>query len=253
VSRRTAALAAALLLAVACRDGEPRAAPTTAPPTATPSPTPSGDTDLAAVRAAVAKAEAACPCEVRVTIESADRKARLELTGTWDPRRHVAVFRDWRSRFELRKVVTTTFVTVDGVKWVKVDYSKVPKGVRKLDDTTLSAAADPSFAFTLAGAPYSAYPRLDTKGNPQYTVVYDTTVVPKGSLLGRLSGGPGAHGWVTLDSAHRAQLISYDVRGVQGSTTKPVFVWVEVLRWHRPAPPATFPTNVVGVVDPTKP
>jgi predicted enzyme related to lactoylglutathione lyase len=189
----------ALVAAAACHPAAHRPAPTAAPPTSA-RPLPPA---ALRIRAAVAKALASCPCEVRINAVASrpgvfNGEILEFLSGVYDPAtRSVSLHTEIEPGVEVRVVRGRTFVApgrmVPGVttKWAELDFSHLPARNR----TALNAlpAMDPGMFFAMGASVVgvSLYGANDEVEVDMAAAV--AAAGPSGPLLRRLVPTPSAY------------------------------------------------------------
>jgi hypothetical protein len=202
--RRAAVVA--LVAAVACHPTAYRPAPTAPPPT-TARPLSAG---AKAIRAAVAKALASCPCEVRMSALASRPDVRngelIEwLTGVYDPAtRSVSLHDDDEPGVEVRVVRGRTFVApgriVPGVAtpWAELHFGRLP--VRSRTALNALPAMDPGMFFAMGasvvGVPLTGWQRGQVEIDMAAAVA---RAGPSAPLLRRLIPTPAAYTNITDD------------------------------------------------------
>jgi hypothetical protein len=207
VSARAATVAAAFALA-ACSGGvDPAPRPTAPHPTASPSasPVPTRDPGVAAIRAAVDRTLAACPCSVVVSVGGVNARPgapAFNLHGVYDAAARTALLQRTVVGVpsgEVRVVDGRVFADPPHGGWVEIDASGMP--ARPIRGFAPLAFADPVIGFAAArGASLTANPSR-TGSYESYDVAYDMTAVaaaagPWGPML--LRAGNAVYGEVGI-------------------------------------------------------
>ncbi|MDQ1713597.1 MAG: hypothetical protein QOE45_3047 [Frankiaceae bacterium] len=214
--RRATATAVAVVLLAACGGGKPAAKPSAAPSA------PALSASARAIRGAVARALAACPCSVEVNpsgVGSGDSYFAPRLTGVYDARTRSATLRVvGEPGVEVRVVAGHTYLTAPQLKggygsaWVELDFSGLPAR----NDTPLAALAvvDPAMAFAVASSVADA----SLMSGTNYETAFDVPAAvagagPSGALLRRLLPPATAYGRVGLTAAGALKYVDFTTIG----------------------------------------
>jgi hypothetical protein len=228
MKQATGALALALAL-TACGGGggEPRAQQTTAPPAQqTPStpPTPEVTPEAQALRDAVTKSLAECPCELSVEVSAIDGPRSLEsvtYAGYYDPESGGASLKDADTPvLQLVSAQGRQYFTSPEIKkernYVLLDFSGVPES-KKQTYWTMLAPLDPVLTLALAQSVSEVTSEHKAGKRITYDVEFDlATAGPltgaNGLLFGRLVTASNSIGQVVLQDGLLTE-VKYDAVG----------------------------------------
>lgn len=244
---RTYAAAVALALLAAC-GGDAKPAPD-----ATPDATQSTTTlspEAKAVRDAVAKTLASCPCEVTMSVSAtgAAKPYDVTLRGVYDPRTHSSELKEVANGEEtgivFRIVDGRTYLDPALGQWLELDFSGLPaKPVSPLYPVAL---ADPRILFAVASNVSTA----TLAGGDLYDVAYDmATAVPAtgpwAPMLKRLAPGESVYSDLKVTGGTVTFLTFATTDSGQGDD---ISARLTIDGTGRPAPNVAVPT-VVRKVD----
>jgi hypothetical protein len=245
------AAVALLLAATACGGGNAKPQATTSPEATTPAPTQSTAAvapEAKAIRDAVAKTLAACPCAVEVWAGSPSTGQRVTLTGVYDPRTQSTELTETddgkRTGVRVRVVDGRTFLDPGTSQWLELDFSNLPKKT----DAVLAplALADPRVSFAaasgVANASLSNTSALGTMWDVEYDMVTARAATgPWTDLMNRLAPEVSVYGnvWVKNGLLHR---MSLDASGTPADDDD-LSVTFTVTRTGAPAPNVAVPAG----------